>query len=258
MKIQYCSDLHLEFEVNKKYLNQNPILPVGEILILAGDIVPFVLIEKHQDFFDWISDNFKYTYWIPGNHEYYYFDAATRTGLLNENIRANVSLVNDVAIQYNDMKLILSTLWSKISARNAWEIENGMSDFQVIKYNNSRFTANEFNALHQASLNFINSELSSNDNTKSIIITHHVPTLYNYPKQYKGSSLQEGFAVELFYLIEESNAAAWIYGHHHSNTPDFTIGNTQMLTNQLGYVSYKEHLDFKNNKVFEFSEPLDK
>ena len=33
MKIQYCSDLHLEFEENKKFLKQNPIKPVGDILI---------------------------------------------------------------------------------------------------------------------------------------------------------------------------------------------------------------------------------
>ena len=255
MKIQYCSDLHLEFEVNKKYLQENPILPVGEILILAGDIVPFAAMDKHEDFFDFVSDNFKYTYWIPGNHEYYYFDAATKTGILNEKIRPNVFLVNNIAIQHENIKLVLSTLWSKISDRNAWEIENGMTDFHVIKYNNSGFTANTFNTLHQKSLDFINAELSSIDNTKSIIVTHHVPTLYNYPKKYKGSSLQEAFAVELFDLIEASNVAAWIYGHHHSNTPDFTIGNTQMLTNQLGYVSFKEHMNFKNNKVFTLRQP---
>lgn len=35
MKVQYCSDLHLEFPVNKKYLKANPTKPEGEILLLA-------------------------------------------------------------------------------------------------------------------------------------------------------------------------------------------------------------------------------
>ena len=46
MKIQYWLDLHLEFAVNKKYLKANPIKPEGEILLLAGDIIPFAEMER--------------------------------------------------------------------------------------------------------------------------------------------------------------------------------------------------------------------
>ena len=46
MKIQYCSDLHLEFEDNLNFLSNCPIKRVGDILIIAGDLVPFVNLSK--------------------------------------------------------------------------------------------------------------------------------------------------------------------------------------------------------------------
>ena len=47
MKIQYCSDLHLEFQENKNYLKQFPLKPKGDILLLAGDIILFKAIKEH-------------------------------------------------------------------------------------------------------------------------------------------------------------------------------------------------------------------
>ena len=111
-KVQYCSDLHLEFPKNKNFLKQFPIEPIGEILLLAGDIVPFAIMDKHKDFFDYISDHFETTYWIPGNHEYYYFDAAKKCGTLNEKIRSNIFRVNNTAVQCGNNNLIFSNIWS--------------------------------------------------------------------------------------------------------------------------------------------------
>lgn len=54
---------------------------------------------------------------------------------------------------------------------------------------------------------------------------------------------------ELFDLIEPSGISCWVYGHHHTNTPVFLIGNTQLITNQLRYVQRNEHGLFETDKV---------
>ena len=38
MKIPYASDLHLEFAENRNYIDNGGIEPVGDVLVLAGDV----------------------------------------------------------------------------------------------------------------------------------------------------------------------------------------------------------------------------
>jgi len=249
LKIQYASDLHLEFPANKEFLNRHPLKPVGEVLVLAGDIVPFAVMDKHQDFFSYVSDHFENTYWLPGNHEYYYFDIAEKTGILHEAIRSNVFLVNNTSVVHNHVQLIFSTLWSHLSPGLQWQIENCLSDFHLIKPKGHRFSAELYNQLHTDSLEFIIVELKMVLEEKVAVFSHHCPTFLNYPDQYKGDVLNEAFAVELYDLIESSNIDCWVYGHHHSNTPEFCIGKTKLITNQLGYVQRNEHKLFETNKL---------
>lgn len=250
MKIQYASDLHLEFRDNRRCLHDKPLKPTGDVLLLAGDIVPIGLLDEHADFFDFISDNFEASYWVPGNHEYYHFDLADKSGTLNEKIRSNVRLVNNVAIQQGDVRLVFSTLWTQISPANQWKIQRGMSDFHAISYRGKAFTPYEYNRQHKLGLEFLMTELPTTAQ-KTIVVTHHVPTFLNYPEKYKVDPLNEAFAVELFDLIELSGVHFWIYGHHHQPVKDFKIGSTSMVNNQLGYVQYNEHRAFNLEAVIE-------
>ncbi len=251
MKIQYCSDLHIEFTHNRKLLMKSPIKPVGDILLLAGDIVPFVEIKKHLDFFKSLADNFRQVYWVPGNHEYYNSNLAERSGSFSEAILPNVRLANNVIVEEEGVKLILSTLWTKIGDGNHGMIEYNMQDFRLITNKGWKLTAEVYNAEHEFCLDFITRELKSNVDKKSIVITHHIPTYLNYPERFENDVFNDAFAVELFNLVEATGPDFWIYGHHHQHISDFEIGKTKLLNNQLGYVQFGENEGFDFGKVIE-------
>jgi len=250
MTIQYASDLHLEFPENEFYLKNNPLKPGADILVLGGDILQFKSMKQHDWFFDYISENFGTTYWIAGNHEYYHYDLANKRGAFFENIRANVFLVNDYAATIENVHLIFSTMWTNVKPRHQIAIERRINDFHLIRMNGNRLTCEDLVKEHRQSLTFIKNELARDlHSVKKFVATHHVPTFINYPPEYFGDILNEAFAVNLNDLILKNGPDYWIYGHHHQNVADFKLGNTTLVTNQMGYVRIGENSLFDNGKI---------
>ena len=78
MRIQYMSDLHLEFQENSRYLKHNELPVTGDVLVLAGDI--FYLRDKVAPltkFWNWASENYRQVLIVPGNHEYYNYSTGS-------------------------------------------------------------------------------------------------------------------------------------------------------------------------------------
>ncbi|OFY26516.1 MAG: hypothetical protein A2275_10895 [Bacteroidetes bacterium RIFOXYA12_FULL_35_11] len=250
MKIQYCSDLHLEFPDNYDYLKKHPLKPIGDILVIAGD---FYLLSNHtaaiKDFISYASDNFQEVYWLPGNHEYYHSDISKYPSSFLEKINSNFFLINNKVVSKENADIIFSTLWSEIPLHDQWYISKHVSDFLVIKNKKKKFSPDDFNKLHTECLNFIKAQASLKNEKQKVVVTHHVPTKKNYPDEYRGSKLNTAFCTELHDFIETSEIDSWIFGHHHTNVEEFKIGKTKLLTNQLGYVHYGEHREFRLDAV---------
>lgn len=249
MRVQICSDLHLELKQNRDWLQEHPLVPRGDILIIAGDT--FYLDEDYGalDFIKKISDDFKMTYIIPGNHEYYGgYDIATAYEATRIEIKKNVVLVNNITERIEGVDFIFSTLWSDIQ-KNIPEVLRGMTDFRRINYKGEQFTIDRFNDIHKACFDFIAKEVKKEG--KKIVITHHLPSETCNAEEFKGSILNDAFCVDKTHFIEKSDIDYWIYGHSHRNLPDVNIGGTTMVTNQLGYIGYFEHRTFNPSKIIE-------
>jgi hypothetical protein len=170
---------------------------------------------------------------------------------LLEKLRNNVWLVNNQVVAHNNVSFICSTLWSKIDVVSALDIQRSISDFFSIQWQGQKLNTEQFNQLHNQSVQFLEKAFKEARTGKSIVVTHHVPTLYQYPNRYRNSPLNGAFVTELYDLIHDSGADYWIYGHHHYNIPEFKIGNTALLTNQLGYVHRAEHWKFNATAMVE-------
>jgi len=254
VKIQYASDLHLEFHDNSRFFKENPLIPVGDILILAGDIgyLNDDNYSKHP-FWDWVSDRFNQTYVVVGNHELYkYFDLAKMPQGLVCSIRNNVNVYYNCVIHLNNVDIILSTLWAKIPLEDAYTTENGVTDFHRILYNDELLTWNKFNEEYEKCFAFIKKSVAGSDSKYKIVVTHHVPSFQLFSPDFAGSRINGAFVVELEEYIKTSPVSYWIYGHSHRNI-DKQIGNTQCVCNQLGYVFHNEHLTFNPQKIIDIN-----
>ena len=97
MKIQFVSDLHLEFPDNRAWLAAHPLEVTGDILLIAGDTAYLDLPDsgretyKAYDFWDWASRHYKQVIVCLGNHDFYgYYDLATMPNNYCLDIRPNV------------------------------------------------------------------------------------------------------------------------------------------------------------------------
>ena len=244
MRIQYMSDLHLEFQENSIFLKQNEMPITGEVLVLAGDI--FYLKDKitpRAKFWKWTSENYRQVLIVPGNHEYYNYSDVMERGLQWKwMLRKNVGYYQNQVVSIDDTDFVLSTLWSRISPSDEYFVWKGMNDFRQIKYNGKLLQTEEYNEMHEVCISFIRKSIMESKARHIIVITHHLPTFQVVTPYHKGSVLNSAFASEYGNLICDNQIDAWIYGHSHTNI-DSEIGGTKLLSNQMGYIFQNEHLE---------------
>ena len=252
MKLQYASDLHLEFQENSRWLRDNPLKPIGDILMLAGDICYLgdEMYYKHP-FINWCADNFEQTIIVPGNHELYKsFDINNLVEGWEEQIKSNIKIVYNKVISLDDIDLIMSTLWARIHHYEAYYTEHGVTDFRRIRNGKYRLSWDRFNDEHDKCVEFIKRSVQESTARKRVVITHHVPSFELMAEEFKGSRINGAFTSDLNMLIEALPIDYWIYGHSHRNI-EAEIGGTKLVSNQLGYVFANETDTFVHDKFLE-------
>ncbi len=251
MRIQYASDLHLEFATNRNYLRMFPLEVSGDILVLAGDIQYLKVAYVKDPFWDWASANYQQVIVAFGNHEFYHgHDISKASPKSVIKIRENVQAYYNGVVTIDDVDFVLSTLWSHIDPKDFHLVSNSVSDFSQILCNGKYLTPEKFNEEHELCLSFLKRAVSLSTAKRKVVVTHHVPSMLLTAPEFRDSRINGAFTVELGDFIADSGIDCWIYGHSHRNI-DKTIGSTRCISNQLGYVRSFEHRSFDRRKMIE-------
>lgn len=220
MKIQYFSDVHLEFR--KKIPRFIP--RVAPVLVLAGDIGN-PLSSLYSEFLQKMSDQFEKVFLIMGNHEYYNCShpvSSVQNILSNKNL-TNFSLLDNSYEDYNNHRFVGSTLWSHIQNR-----EYLNNDF----YHIPNLTIEKYNQLHQQSLIFLRNSLETDK--KIVMITHHLPShALTHPYYQKFEKYQQCYSSSCEDLIRPP-IVCWFFGHTHKPILQ-TMNGIPMRCHPIGY-----------------------
>ena len=247
MKIRVLSDLHLEF-------GPFSYVPCDEdVLVLAGDT------GIHTEGMVWVkSVAMVPTVVIAGNHEYY----RGRSNTVEETIVACRSMSNDVVnfleneiIVIDGVRFICATLWTDFNLYNNRIMSEliairMLNDFIRIRCKDGIFTPARSVKMHLESRRFIEEELNRPFLGRTVVITHHLPSVASIHPRYGVEPLNACFASNLDDLVVRSGAVLWVHGHTHESC-DYSIGRTRVVCNPRGYVGHELNPNFKPNLVVE-------
>lgn len=245
MRLYILSDLHQEFAPFSRPPNG------CDVVILAGDT------NLRLTGIRWAMDSFPDlpVLYVFGNHEFY----GEKWPRLIEKGRAlaagsNVRILENDACEINGWRFFGATLWSDFQAvgdlaRSSADAAQSMTDFKRIRHwpTLKRFSPTHAGQAHAKSVAHLENFLKSGNRSRSVVITHHAPSLRSLPEKLLTDPVSGAYASDLEPLINQCGPALWIHGHIHCQR-DYKIGQTRVLANPRGYPGEE---GFRDDLVFE-------
>jgi Icc-related predicted phosphoesterase len=227
MKIQLCSDLHLDhYRVHRNDKNGWPglmekVVPQtdADVLVVAGDVGK---VGHTSAFLHHVAGRYRHVVYVAGNHEYY----DTTRGEFWDKLTApsNVHCLDNASVTLDGVKFVGSSLWFP-DTPNARQRRGQINDFWCIERIEGWIWA-EF----ERSRAFLDTELEPG----CVMVTHHLPSVLSVAPRFKDSPLNCYFVGDVSDLIAKHRPALALHGHTHLPC-DYMLGSTRVLCNPLGY-----------------------
>jgi predicted phosphodiesterase len=248
MRIRILSDLHLEFAP----LELGPV--ECDLVILAGDI------HAKQYGVEWAKNTFSCpVVYVPGNHEYY----GSRLGhtvrkLKEKTAGTRVHVLDNDVFQLGDLRVLGTTLWTDYRLTGnqplaEWDAMQALADFKHIR-NRHHKKIHPFDILeeHQKAKNFLYDQLEVPFAGKTVVVSHHAPSVLSIHERYLGRTTHESaaFASNLDAMMGGDRVSLWVHGHTHDSF-DYDLYGTRIVCNPRGYGPDALNGGFNPSKVLD-------
>ena len=275
MKVDYVSDVHLEFG-RAEFKPEH----TGEVLVLAGDVCMVNDIDKfpltsvhansqsyrstnsnvYREFFLEASKRYKHVLYVMGNHEHYKgtFDETVDVvrAQLSE-LTTNIHVLSNETFEYEGVTFFGATFWTDMNKSDYVAMhyaQQNMSDFRLIRWGEVR----NYRKLHPKDTveQFEFTKRKLRDVVRSatgpvVVISHHAPCSLSVHEMYRGDDLNAAYCSSVIEEVLDFNVPFWVHGHMH-NPSDYVIENTRVLCNPRGYFKHEHfntHLELKSFNV---------
>lgn len=266
MKIRVISDLHID--VNRHI----PIEYDDDIFtVVCGDVSGYA-----EDTIEWVKNNVRRGVFVEGNHIAYsgkYTIPESHAQLeycfpLGE----DVSYLNNSYKVVDEIVFVGGTLWTnfrlgfpidinipekgieeaaKYAQKNMAIAKVGMNDYRLNRLTDGLLQPENTFFWFYETMETIANVCEKFSNKKIVVVTHHAPSARSLDERYVNSIPNPCYASDMDAFIEQNqNIALWCHGHIHEATR-YQIGNTEVVCNPRGYVSYGESCGFDKDLIVE-------
>jgi predicted phosphodiesterase len=233
VKLHVLSDLHLEYRRPSELPRTD-----ADVVVLAGDI------DVGTDGVRWAARTFsKEVIYVPGNHEFYHQDAETLVPRLRAEARrtGHVHVLADEAWVFRGVRFLGTTLWTdfllfgpEIRRQVMSHCEKMMADFRLIRQGRRRFTAEDWIALHERSLQWLTRTLAEPFPGPTVVVSHHLPSRRSVQARYTSAALSAAFGNDLEQLLSRKRVDLWVHGHTHASV-SYSLEAAEVICNPRGY-----------------------
>jgi Icc-related predicted phosphoesterase len=277
MRIQLCSDLHLEFsDVNIK--NDN----LADVLILSGDIMiaqdlhdhpepvtsPYASYQqlgrrqesaqRFRNFLRRISFQFPHVVYVAGNHEFYHGKFVDSIRVLREECARypNIYFMENDYKKIDDILFIGATLWTDLNRGDPvtlYTVANSMNDYRVIRHDElgyTRLRPAHTLSRHRKSLEFIVEAIKNHPTDRVVVVTHMAPSVLSINERYKNDRVMNGayYSDLSEFILDHPRIELWTHGHVHTPV-DYMIGSTRVVCNPRGYEGFEPDSGWDRNLI---------
>jgi len=289
LKIRTCSDLHLEHfydtfdtpssAASRKLEEILPPLPADAetVLVAAGDIATAKRSQRFDSFFQLAGPRFRHIILVLGNHEHYgsrmedtqFTIEAAAERAFGDNCEDKVTIAGNepVKVEIDGVTFVCGTLWTDYGRKAAGGVHERLSrihldvakcitDHRVIIAEDGKgVTPTQLTQIHDATLKQFGQWMANADNSRTVVVTHHMPSFQAVHPMYRSdpltSVLNHAFTSDLDDFILEYQPVLWIFGHTHTDY-NGKIGETELWCNPLGYPhERKSNRPYDTTRVFE-------